>query len=149
MDVLIDTNVILNFITRREDKYLDASIQTMLLCAGRRCNGYVAFHTIPTIWYILRKAKPEQEVRSTLQSLCDILTLAGASHSQVVRAVLNKDFKDFEDCLQDECAQNANADYLITCNKKDFSTAKTKVVTPDEFLQIIEKVQGHFNQWKN
>lgn len=138
MDILIDTNVILNFITRREDKYLDASIQTMLLCASGRCKGYVAFHTIPTIWYILRKAKPEQEVRSALQSLCDILTVAGASHSQVVQAVLNQNFKDFEDCLQDECASAVNAHYIVTCNVRDFGNSKTKAVTPEEFLSVIE-----------
>ena len=44
---------------------------------------------------------------------------------------------DFEDCLQDECAQKAGAAYLVTCNKKDFVNAKTHAVTPLEMLEIV------------
>ena len=46
-------------------------------------------------------------------------------------------FNDFEDCLQDECARRVNADCLVTCNMKDFRTAKTKVYSPDEFVSLL------------
>ena len=83
---------------------------------------------------------PADQKRAWLKDVCCVLTVVGASHEQVMEAIGKESFRDFEDCLQDECAQSANADYLITCNKKDFSTAKTKVVTPDEFLQIMGQV---------
>ena len=52
-------------------------------------------------------------------------------------AIQNLSFRDFEDCLQDECAVHVNAEYIVTCNKKDFKHAKTPTVTPDVFLKII------------
>lgn len=73
-----------------------------------------------------------------LKDICRILTVTGASHEQVLEAIENAQFKDFEDCLQDECARLVNADCLVTCNLKDFKVAKTKVYSPDEFVALLE-----------
>lgn len=51
----------------------------------------------------------------------------------------NKAILDFEDCLQDKCAINAAADYIITCNTKDFAVAETPVITPIDFLKKINQ----------
>lgn len=50
----------------------------------------------------------------------------------------NVQFKDFEDCLQDECARMVNADCLVICNLKDFKEAKTKVYSSDELVALLE-----------
>ena len=31
---------------------------------------------------------------------------------------------DFEDCLQDKCVKDIGADYIITCNVKDFENSE-------------------------
>ncbi|MBR2209395.1 MAG: PIN domain-containing protein [Synergistaceae bacterium] len=133
MDIFIDTNVILNYITGRDDPFLDSSIRIIKLCSQKKLNGYVAFHSIPIIWYALRK-KPEYERRCWLKELCEILTIVSATHEQVVEAIDNIDFQDFEDCLQDQCAVNAGVDYIVTCNVKDFENSEVRSINPDEFL---------------
>ena len=65
------------------------------------------------------------------------MAVACASHEQVLEVIDNVQFNDFEDCLQDECARRVNADCLVTCNMKDFRTAKTKVYSPDEFVSLL------------
>lgn len=57
---------------------------------------------------------------------------------------LNRDI--YELCLQDECAVNADVDYIVTCNVKDFKQAKTPVVTPDIFLKIIAETYSEENK---
>jgi hypothetical protein len=37
---LIDTNVIINFITKRDDPYKDACLEVMKLCAENVIDGY-------------------------------------------------------------------------------------------------------------
>lgn len=74
-----------------------------------------------------------------LKDICRILTVTGASHEQVLEAIDNVQFKDFEDCLQDECAKMVNADCLVTCNIKDFGTSKTSVYSPDEFVSLFKE----------
>ena len=43
-----------------------------------------------------------------------MLRVAGIRHEEVCRAIQMSDFKDFEDCLQDRCAKEINAQYIIT-----------------------------------
>lgn len=64
--VLIDTNILLNYITNREDKYLSESIKIVELCASGKLNGYIAFHTLSTLWYVLRK-RNDKERRENLR----------------------------------------------------------------------------------
>ena len=137
MDILIDVNVILNYITERDDPFRESSKEIMKLCAEEEFNGYIAFHSLSIIWYALRK-KTEQERRFWLKNICEILTVIGATHDHVINAIDEIQFKDFEDCLQDKCAQNAGVDYIVTCNIKDFDNADTKALTPDEFITMIK-----------
>lgn len=55
MDALIDTNVLINYVTNREDPYKEAPIKVMELCSEGRINGGMAFHTFSTLWYVLRR----------------------------------------------------------------------------------------------
>lgn len=51
----IDTNILLNYITNREDPYLEQSVEIVKKCAIGECTGYIAFRTLSTLWYVLRK----------------------------------------------------------------------------------------------
>lgn len=134
---LIDTNVIINFITKRDDPYKNDCLKVMELCAENAFEGYIAFHSLSIIWYVIKKQETEEKARDWLTNICDMLTVTGATQEQVKEAIKNSDFHDFEDCLQDECAVHANAEYIVTCNSKDFQQAKTQIVTPDVFVNII------------
>ena len=137
MDVLIDTNVIMNFLTERGDPFQASSDRIMELCDTKRLNGYVAFHSLSTIWYVIRKTRSDKDARYLLEIVCKILKVASATHEQVMQAIADTDFRDFEDCLQDRCAQNVGAEFLITCNIKDFRYAKTRAVTPQQMLDML------------
>ena len=56
----------------------------------------------------------------------------------IIRILENDAFSDFEDCLQDECAQEISADYIVTRNIGDFQCSKVKAVTLQELFKIIE-----------
>ena len=137
MDVLIDTNVIINFITGRSDPFQKTSEQVIDLCSKGRLNGYMAFHSLSTVWYIIRKSHSDAEARYWLGIVCKILKIAVATPEQVMDAIADTAFRDFEDCLQDKCAQSVGAEYLVTCNIRDFRHAQTRAVTPDEMLDIL------------
>lgn len=46
------------------------------------------------------------------------------------------DFIDFEDCLQDRCAESVNAQYIITNNVKDFKESVITAITPSDFHRL-------------
>ena len=138
MAVLIDTNVLLNYITNREDKYLNESIRIVELCALGKLNGYIAFHTLSALWYVLRK-KSDKERRDNLRDICTIFSVASASQTEIIDAIEKDFFVDFEDCLQDKCAKEVGADYIITVNEKDFEDSEIEAMNPCEFLEKITK----------
>mgnify|MGYP001161790500 FL=1 len=132
--LLIDTNIILNYITNREDPYLEQSVEIVRKCATGECTGYIAFHTLSTLWYVLRK-RSDIVRRQNLKDICEIFTVATASQTEIIDAIEKDSFEDFEDCLQDKCAKDVGADYIITCNVRDFENSEVLAITPDDFIK--------------
>ncbi|MBO6178732.1 MAG: PIN domain-containing protein [Selenomonadaceae bacterium] len=130
--LLIDTNVAIDYLCQREP-HCKTATAVIKLCQKYVVTGYIAFHSLPTIWYTMRKNNLNER-REMLLRLTDFLTVVGAPHEKVVEALKDDDFKDFEDCLQEKCAMSVNADYIITENIKDFSSSKIPAITPIDFL---------------
>lgn len=138
MVLLIDTNVVLDYLLKREPHYVNA-VQLIDYCTNSEMKCHIAFHSMSTIWYHLRKHFDLKERRQLLLSVTDLLTVTGASHNAVVVAILNEDFPDFEDCLQEKCALQCDADYIVTRNVKDFAASKIPAVTPAKMCEIISQ----------
>ena len=128
MVVLIDTNVIIDFLVAREPFY-DSALHVMEKCASGEAEGYMAFHSLPNLWYILRKVPAETRSK--------ILKVASASQKAVMKAIKMDNFKDFEDCLQDRCAEEVSANYIITRNTADFEASVVSAIEPDEWLKKL------------
>lgn len=135
MKILIDTNVIIDFLLSREP-FQQAAARILTACAKRELTGYLAFHSVPNIWYVLRKV-PENKRRAWLLDICSFLQIVGVSHSDVVKAIEMRNFADFEDCLQDRCAESVGANYIVTRNVQDFAASVIPAITPTEFWQKI------------
>lgn len=135
MVLLIDTNILLNYLTNREDTYLEQSVEIVRRCASGEYIGYIAFHTLSTLWYVLRK-RSDSVRRQNLRDVCEIFNVATASQTEILDAIEKDSFVDFEDCLQDKCAKDVGADCIITCNVKDFQNSEIPAITPDDFLKM-------------
>lgn len=137
MVILVDTNVVIDFLLTREP-FFDASAEVIRGCADGEVEGYIAFHSIPNLWYILRKISEEKR-RKWLSDICSFLRVAGAKHEDVVKAIKMKEFRDFEDCLQDRCAESIGADFILTRNTEDFEGSVVRAIAPEEFLKMRER----------
>lgn len=136
MVLLIDTNIVLDYLLKRGKDY-DASRRIIVLCAESRVKGFLAFHSVSTLWYVMRKLDDKLR-RTYMKQICKFFEVVGASHASVECALDNESFKDFEDCLQDKCAQAVHANYIITRNVADFVHSSVKAVTPEEFLTLYD-----------
>lgn len=138
--LLVDTNVVLDFILERHPNYKDAK-KIADLCQKHELKGYVAFHSVSTMWYLLRKF-PASELRPLVLKVTDFFEIIAAPHFEVVDAAKNENFPDFEDCLQEKCAVTARADFIVTGNIKDFKNSSIPAVTPAEMLEILVRGRG-------
>lgn len=121
MRVFLDTNVILDYLLKREPFYSDA--KRILNACLYSIDGFVTPHSLIDIFYMLneRTDSSEEYCRNTILKLKTVLNVVSETDSTVFLAIKNTEFKDFEDSIQHECAVFADADYIITRNRKTFS----------------------------
>ncbi len=135
MKVLIDTNVILDVLCKREGFYEDAA-RIMKYCEVNKITGVISALTIPNLVYIMRKELDAQKTRDVIEKLQLVFTVADLKADDIKKA-LSMNFKDFKDALQSVCVSRIKADYIITRNIRDFANSKVAAIKPTEFLERI------------
>ncbi len=136
MELLIDTNVIIDYFMNRDQKNSGTDELFEYIHEGK-ISAYIAAHTVPTIWYILRKSLAPAERRNLLRALFSCFSISSVGEKELLSALDRDDFSDFEDCVQDECALSIHARYIITRNKKDFSHSRIPALLPAEFMELM------------
>ena len=141
MRILLDTNIIANFLTKREDKYTQESIAIVKKCLAHELDGYVSIQSLSTICYVFRKL-PFEMLLQWLVLICQDLAIANANNGIILKSLQNNRFKDLEDNLQDCCAQSVGAEYIVTANLNDYTGCSViPAVAPDEFLRILDNLK--------
>jgi len=130
--VLIDTNVILDFLQKRQP-FFESAAKVIMVCREQIVQGGISAQSIADMFYILRKDYTSEERRRILLDICQIMDIESIDKYKLISALLNDDFDDFEDCLQTKCAETFNAEYIITRNIKDFSKSSIPSITPEDF----------------
>lgn len=138
MRVLIDTNIILDYILNREP-YGDYARRIVEACKEKKLSGCIAAHTVPNIFYILRRDYSVEERREILLALCQLFDVSGINADKIQNALKNKSFSDFEDCLQMECAKEYHADYIVTRNTADFAASNIPCMEPEQIGVLLEE----------
>ncbi len=136
MKILIDTNILLDFIIGREPFYENAD-KILSLCVNKKAEGYLAAHSVTNLYYIIRKYFQNNECREIIKNLLDFLDVIEIDKNKILESLNDNTFKDFEDRLQVECAKSLNIDYLITRDLKDYTNSKIECVAPEDFLNRL------------
>ena len=133
--ILIDTNVLLDYLLEREPFYEDA-MEIFNACVDGKAKGCIAAHSITNMFFILRKDYSSKERREVLYNLCKIFDVEGIDKGKLLSGLENEDFSDFEDCLQMECAKAYGAEYIVTRNVADYTTSEVKAILPRDYLEL-------------
>ncbi|XCP86752.1 PIN domain-containing protein [Roseburia hominis] len=137
MRVLIDTNIILDYILNREP-YGEQARRVVKACEESKLSGCIAAHTVSNMFYILRKEYTVEERRELLLAICELFDIEGVDANKIQNALKNDKFSDFEDCLQMECAKTYHADYIITRNAADFAASAIPCIEPGQMCILLE-----------
>lgn len=135
--ILIDTNVLLDYLLTREPFYQDAK-NVISVCADGRVKGCIAAHSISNMFFILRKDYDAKERREVLVNLCSIFDIEGIDKIKLMLGLQNESFSDFEDCLQMECAKSYGAGYIVTRNIDDYKPSEIKAILPKDYLEMLK-----------
>lgn len=132
MVLMIDANVVLDVLVRREPNYKYSS-KVWKLCETGVCTGIVSTLSFANIIYVMRRELTPEKIEAVLKQLMMIFTFSDLSQSTLEEAA-KLQWPDFEDAIQTATAKRVNADYIITWNVKDYVKSDIPVLTPAEFL---------------
>jgi len=136
--VLLDTNVILDFLLKRKPNYGYAKTIIKEIVDGN-IQGYITASMVTDIFYLLQKTNGKTFALDTLVDLLiiiDVLTV----YRDDVYSVIYLGWDDFEDALQVHVAIRSGMDAIVTRNVKDYKKAKNiDIVLPHEFIQYLEE----------
>src|SRR5512136_3451212 len=96
--VLIDLNIILDVLQKREPYYKTSAALLAAVETGR-VQGYLAAHSLTTLFYLIQKGRSSSEARATITNLLQFIKIAPIDQSTIEQA-LNLDYPDFEDAVQ-------------------------------------------------
>lgn len=140
MKFLIDTNIILDVLLKREP-FCSSGVGVLNLVKQRSIHLYVSASAVTDICYIAnRELRDKAQVRSLLIKLVKIVSIASVSEDEIQYA-LSLCWGDFEDSVQYSVGLLQEMDGIITRNPKDYKEAEIRIWTPDELLSQRQQNQ--------
>ncbi len=135
MKVLFDTNVVLDVLLDRAP--MAASSRAALTWGfDHPHRGCLAWHSVATLAYFLRKHGSEDNVRPLLAELAARLDIVGGTDRELLRAI-NLPMADLEDAMIAALAESADATHIVTRTTADFRRSPVKPVTPEAFVRLV------------
>jgi len=143
MKIFCDTNIIIEFLCRREQANL---IEKILKFERDKSQYFISVGSFYTITFIIEKyLRKETELsadqrleklRGILLSILSDFSLAHLPLDNLRVGVKDNKYVDLEDSYQYQAAISSQCDVLLTINKKDFSSDDNLIVcTPQEYIE--------------
>jgi predicted nucleic acid-binding protein len=134
MDSLfLDTNVLLDVITRREPFFGDSKKIWQLVESGK-WEGWISAISFNNLHYVVRKLQDKEKADHAMVVLQKLFQIAQVDSNTISESIELR-FRDFEDAIQFACAKKAGCQWLLTRNVADYpASVKPKAITPANFL---------------
>lgn len=137
MDLLIDTNIILDMVLKREKYQLTVLLFKTIENIGAR--AYITATTVTDLFYIIqRQTHNAGKTYTVMRNIFKIVSVLSVTNEDVEKA-FEREWKDFEDSVQYTTAENNQMDYIITSNIKDFENNEGYVLLPEQWITQFTK----------
>ena len=135
MKVFVDSDVIIDFLTGRTPFGENAKL-IFQLGQEKKLSLYTSPLILANANYIIGIMESKKVALIKIKRFCELIKVCPMSQSTVDRAVRST-FTDFEDALQNFCAEEANISILVTRNIKDFKRSNISIMKPEELISSI------------
>ena len=135
MRVLIDTNVVLDFLQERKP-FVEAAAKLFEQIDNGKIDGFITATTITNIYYIVRKAAGSKTAINAVTQILTDLHICVVDRNILQQAV-NFGFQDFEDAVQYSCAVVYGVDAIVTRDASGFTNSEIPVIAPDQLNSIL------------
>ena len=132
MKILLDTNIVLDILLKRE-KFFLRSREIFILVEEKKVEGFLSASSFTTIYYLISKYLSKKEADESIEILLKLFDVTYLDKNIIKNAVENNGV-DFEDSVIYTSANYEGIDYIITRDKRGFKNSKVECQNPDNFL---------------
>ncbi|MFP3939870.1 MAG: type II toxin-antitoxin system VapC family toxin [Thermoanaerobaculia bacterium] len=136
MKVLVDLNVLLDVIQRREPHYA-ASADLLSRMAEGELQGSIPGHALTTIYYIVSRFAGRASADEAVDWILGDLEVVPEGRGTFLRA-RSLQIEDLEDAVVAAAAEQSRSDRIATRNVDDFEHSPVSALTPLELLAELE-----------
>lgn len=137
MRILLDTNVVLDVLLKREPWQVEAAALWQAVDAGSLV-ACVPASAITDIFYVARRLTDTTRARQAVQVCLDAFTIGSVDRAVLERAQMLSG-SDFEDNVQIACAESNALDAIVTRNLRDYAASPIAVWSPAECLKRLKR----------
>lgn len=138
MRVLLNTNVVLDFILKRAPFDRDAK-EIFVRAAQRQIEIFVSPIAPINAFYTTRKEKGKDTAFQSIEKLLKIVRIT-KSDINTLQNALSLNFNDYEDAVQCASALAENLDAIVTRNTKDYKNTSIKIYSPTDFPAAVKQI---------
>ena len=131
--LFVDTNIVIDLLSRREP-YYDEAATLFSLADKNQVELSASSLTIANTSYVLLHQMDSIKAKSILRKLRLIVKILPLDDKIVGLALNDETFSDFEDGLQYFIAIENGQETIITRNLKDFKNSKLPTITAKQFI---------------
>ena len=135
MNLLLDTNVYIDYLGRKEP-FFPAAGQLMAAGFFGDAKLWVPAQSAVDAFYVLSKYISAAAVQDAIAESFKVITPVSLTEEELRRGTRLK-WDDLEDCLISLATVKAQADYLVTRDPKGFERSPIPVVSPPEALALL------------
>ena len=136
MRVLLDTNVVLDFVLARQLFFAEAD-EIFVRFQNNEFEAFVSPITPINVFYTTRKEIDKPTAFAAIEELLKVVEIT-RSNKYIFQNALLLNFSDYEDAVQHECALAENLDAIVTRNTKDYKNARIKIYSPVDFIKALQ-----------
>ena len=136
--IFVDINIFIDlYLSRWTEENINSVKKILYYIENKDFIWITSIHTIATLYYVLKNYKIfHNDILEYINNIEKVFYIVWWNNETLKRC-LNNSFKDFENWLQYELANENFTDYIITNNIKDFKFSEIEVKNPIEFINLI------------
>jgi len=138
MTILIGTNVILDYVLKREP-YATAARMCLDILVSRKAKIWIPINALTEIYYTTMQTRHDTyAARAIVSKLLNAFQIVATDKADCLRA-LDLNMEDFELAIMAACAKKLKTAHIITRNPEGFNNSPVQAITPEEWVQVYGK----------
>jgi len=134
MNILLDTNVVMDIVEKREPFY-ENSTAVLKLIYAMNADCYFSASSAKDVFYLVKKhTKDSNLAKKAIVSISKFAIFCDTTKQDIQDAILSN-IVDFEDAILVASAMRDKLDIIITRNVSDFANSTVPAIMPTDFLK--------------